>query len=300
MRKAIVASLLIGALAVVGLAYEGTIVFQGGHGAKALGMGGAFCAIADDATGALWNPAGLAFSQPWIGGATANLFTAEGFGGVGYQYVSGGFVYEGYAIGLGWANATAGELYNASLYLGTVGIKIADFGSVGVNIKYYSETIDQSTDSGFGFDIGILIPLTEDIDIGIVAKDVGGTSLAEGQKISPMYEAGMAAKLLDGVMTLAGDVDVDGEAFSLSGARAGVEFTLVENLAVRAGVVFPGADFSSYYFTLGAGVALGDLSIDAAYLLQGEPGDSLVLSATFLMGNLLGGGEEQPQEQPSE
>ncbi len=302
MKKIILTSLLVGALAMLAFGYEGTIVFQGGHGAKALGMGGAFCAIADDATGALWNPAGLAFSQPWIGGATANLFTAEGFGGVGYQYVSGGFVYEGYAIGLGWANATAGELYSASLYLGTVGIKIADFGSVGVNLKYYSETIDQATESGFGFDIGILIPITEDIDIGIVAKDVGGTSMGEGQTIVPMYAAGVAAKLLDGVMTLAGDVDVDGEGFSLSGAKVGMEFTLVENLAVRAGVVFPGADFSSYYFTLGAGVALGDLAIDAAYVLQGEPGDSLVLSATFLMGSLLGGGEEeaQPEEQPSE
>ena len=300
MKKIAIATLLVGAMALAAFGYEGSIVFQGGHGAKALGMGGAFCALADDATGALWNPAGLAFSQPWIGGATANLFSASGFEGVGYQYVSGGFVYQGYAIGLGWANATAGEMYNASLYLGTVGVKIADFGSVGVNIKYYSETIDQAVESGFGFDIGVLIPVTEDIDIGVVAKDVGGTSLGEGQTVSPEYVAGVAAKLLDGVMTLAGDVDMSGE-FSLAGARAGVEFTLVENLAVRAGVVFPGSDFSSYYFTLGAGVALGDLAIDAAYVLQGEPGDSLVLSATFLMGNLLGGQtEEKPAEQPSE
>ena len=33
-------------LGLIGFAYQGSIVFQGGHGAKALGMGGAFCALA--------------------------------------------------------------------------------------------------------------------------------------------------------------------------------------------------------------------------------------------------------------
>jgi len=260
-------------------------------------MGGAFCAISDDATGGLWNPAGLAFTQPWIGGATSNLYAAGGFEGVGYQYISGGFVYEGYAIGLGWANATAGELYSASLYLGTVGIAIADFGSVGVNVKYYTETIEDETESGFGFDIGLLFPVTEELAIGIVAKDVGGTSMGEGQTIEPMYAAGVGLKLLDGAMTLAADVDFAGMDFGLAGIKAGMEFVLIENLAVRAGMVSPSGDFSDYYFTVGAGLGLGDLEIDAAYVLAGEPGESLVLSASFLLGNLLAPAEE---EQPTE
>ena len=297
MKRIALASLLVGVFALGALAYEGTIVFQGGHGAKALGMGGAFCAISDDATGGLWNPAGLAFTQPWIGGATSNLYAAGGFEGVGYQYISGGFVYEGYAIGLGWANATAGELYSASLYLGTVGIAIADFGSVGVNVKYYTETIEDESESGFGFDIGLLFPVTDELAIGIVAKDVGGTSMGEGQTVEPMYAAGVGLKLLDGAMTLAADVDFAGMDFGLAGIKAGMEFILVENLAVRAGVVSPTADFSDYYFTLGAGLGLGDLEIDAAYVLQSEPGESLVLSASFLLGSLFAPpAEEQPTE----
>ena len=60
MKRIMLAALLVGAIAVAVFPqeYEGTIIFQGGHGAKALGMGGAFCALADDATGALWNPPG--------------------------------------------------------------------------------------------------------------------------------------------------------------------------------------------------------------------------------------------------
>ena len=295
MKRAILAVMLVGALAVAAFPYEGTIIFQGGHGAKALGMGGAFCALADDATGALWNPAGLAFTQPWIGGATSNLYAAGGFEGVAYQYISGGFTFEGYAIGIGWANATAGALYSASMYVGTVGIEIADFGSVGVNVKYYTEAIEDETATGFGFDIGLLFPVTDELSIGIVAQDVGGTQLGEGQTVVPAYKAGVALSLLDGAMTLAADVDLAGADFSLAGIKAGMEFVLIENLAIRAGMVFPEADFADYYFTVGAGLAIGDLAIDAAYVLQAEPGESLVLSATFLLGDLFAPAEEQPQ-----
>ena len=297
MKRIMLAALLVGAIAVAVFPqeYEGTIIFQGGHGAKALGMGGAFCALADDATGALWNPAGLTFVGPWIGGATSNRFATGDFEGVGYQYISGGFTFEGYAIGIGWANATAGQYYNASLYLGTVGIEIADFGSVGVNVKYYSETIEEDNATGFGFDIGLLFPVTDEFAIGIVAKDVGGTTLWD-QTVVPMYTGGLAAKFLDGAMTLAADVDLSGMDFSFAGAKAGLEFVLIENLAVRAGVVFPESDFSTYYFTVGAGLGVGDLSIDAAYVLQPDPGESLVLSATFLLGELFAPAEEQPTE----
>jgi len=275
MKRIVLAALLVGAVALVAFPYEGTILFQGGHGAKALGMGGAFCALADDATGALWNPAGLTFVGPWIGGASSNL-SLNPDEALGYQYVSGGFTFEGYAIGLGWANATAGALYSASLYLATVGIEIADFGSVGVNVKYYSETIEEDSATGFGFDIGLLFPVTDEIAVGIVAKDVGGTSIWE-QTIEPMYTGAFAVRFLDGAMTLACDVDL--------------------NLAVRAGVVFPEEDFATYYFTVGAGLGVGDLFIDAAYVLQPDARESLVLSATFLLGELLAPpAEEQPTE----
>jgi len=276
MKRLAVAVLLVGVLGMVGLGYEGSIVFQGGHGAKALGMGGAFCALADDGTAALWNPAGLALmgSNIWLGGATSNLF-----GMVGYQYISGGYKFGDYAVGLAWGNATAGTQYAANLYMGTAGMRIGDFGTLGANLKYYSETLAGSTASGFGFDLGFLVPLTPEIAIGIVAKDVGGTTVAE-QTVVSNYGAGIALKLLDGALALAADVAVDG-GFSPLNLGAGIEFVVIENLAVRAGVTVPEIAFTDYYFSVGAGFAIAGLTIDAAYVLKGDPGESLVLSATF-------------------
>ncbi len=283
MRKLAVGVLLVSVLGLIGFAYQGSIVFQGGHGAKALGMGGAFCALANDGTAALWNPAGLALMSHtiWLGGATQNLF-----GLVGYQYVAGGYKFGDYAVGIAWSNATAGTQYGANLYLGTVGVKIGDFGTVGANLKYYQETIAGTTTSGFGFDVGFLVPLTPEIAIGIVAKDVGGTTIAN-QTVTSVYGAGMGLKLLDGALVLAADVSVDG-AFQPLNLGAGIEFVLIENLAVRAGVTVPEINFSDYYFSVGAGFAIAGLAIDAAYVLKSEPGESLVLSATFSFDELFG------------
>ncbi|MBN2009616.1 outer membrane protein transport protein [candidate division KSB1 bacterium] len=62
--KQVIFILLAGALLLPGLAFGQTEVFFLGHqwgiGAKALAMGGAFSAVADDYTASYWNPAGLA------------------------------------------------------------------------------------------------------------------------------------------------------------------------------------------------------------------------------------------------
>ena len=279
MKRISLVAMLLGALALGAFGYEGSIVFQGGLGAKALGMGGAFTALADDGTVALWNPAGiLAFGEnAWIGGATTQLF-----GMVGYQYVGGGFSFAGYGIGLGWANASAGEFYSANAFMGTVGVKIGDFGWVGANLKYYMEKITNEY-SGFGFDLGVIIPVIPELSVAVVAKDLG-TTIA-GQTVTPLYVVGLAGKLLNGALVLGTDVELS-SAFTVKNLRAGLGFQLIENLGIRAGLVVPELNFDKYYVTVGAGFSLGGLSVDAAYVLQSEPGESLVLSATFLFGEL--------------
>jgi hypothetical protein len=279
MKRISLVAMLLGALALGAFGYEGSIVFQGGLGAKALGMGGAFSALADDGTVALWNPAGiLAFGEnAWIGGATSQLF-----GMVGYQYVGGGFSFAGYGIGLGWANASAGDFYSANAFMGTVGVKIGDFGWVGANLKYYMEKITNEY-SGFGFDLGVIIPVMPELSIAVVAKDLG-TTIA-GQTVTPLYVVGFAGKLLEGALVLGTDVELT-SAFEVKNLRAGLGFQLIENLGIRAGLVVPELKFDKYYVTVGAGFSLGGLSVDAAYVLQSEPGESLVLSATFLFGEL--------------
>jgi hypothetical protein len=166
--------------------------------------------------------------------------------------------------------------------MGTVGVKIGDFGWVGANLKYYMEKITNEY-SGFGFDLGLIVPIIPELSIAVVAKDLG-TSIA-GQTVSPIYVAGLSGKLLEGALILGTDLELT-SAFAVKNLRAGLAFQLIENLAIRAGLVVPELKFDKYYVTVGAGFSLGGLSVDAAYVLQSEPGESLVLSATFLFGEL--------------
>ncbi len=282
--KAILTVLLTGLIACMAFGYEGDIVFQGGHGAKALGMGGAFTALADDGSAALWNPSGLVHKQnAWLGGSTANLFEL-----VGHQYVAGGFTLEGYALAAGWANATF-ERYTASMFMGTVAAHLAEIAAVGVNVKYIMEGYDEDLGTGIGFDIGLGMHLTDDITLGLMARDVGGLTVVEGETIPGAYQVGMAAHLLEGALTLSADVGIVGGDFDL---RTGLNVMLIENLSIRGGLVLPDMDFGHAQFSLGAGVMFAGLSIDAAYLLREDLGNTLVLSASFNFGELFPPEEE--------
>ncbi|MFO8034143.1 MAG: hypothetical protein R6U88_03125 [Candidatus Bipolaricaulota bacterium] len=291
--KAILTMLLAGAVACMAFgAYEGAIGFQAGHGAKALGMGGAFTALADDGTAALWNPSGLIHADDaWITGATTNTF-----GLFPNQYVAGGMSLADYSLAVGWGNI-ADDVYSANMFMGSVAMHLAEIVGVGVNVKYYMEGYEGDLDSGFGFDIGLGMHVTDEFVVGIMAQDVGGVTLVEGETISPAYVAGMGVTLLEGALTLATDVKLAGDDIDIC---MGLDVQLIENLAIRGGLVLPEMDFDQSYFSLGAGVAFAGLNIDAAYILYEDVGNSLVLSATFSFAELLPEPEPEPVETPPE
>jgi hypothetical protein len=98
-----------------------------GAGARGLGMGGAFCAVVDDASAGYWNPAGLYM----IDGQEAQFMHSERFGGiVRYDY-----------LGYGRSDGSTG--LGASLFRTDVG----DIANTN-NLQYY----DTGSDGVFGVD----------------------------------------------------------------------------------------------------------------------------------------------------
>ncbi|MDH4069558.1 MAG: PorV/PorQ family protein [Ignavibacteria bacterium] len=138
-------------------------------GARALGMGGAFVAVADDASAMFWNPAGIAqnyqaeamFSHSqWIadinfnyGGVTSPL---GDFGTLGLHFTS---------LSLDEMERTTidqpdgtGEFFSVGSI--EVGVSYAryltDWFAIGANVKYINERIWNSTATGWAVDIGTL------------------------------------------------------------------------------------------------------------------------------------------------
>jgi len=283
--------------------------FKSGIGARALAMGGAFVAVANDATASLWNPAGLALlDDTRLAGMSTDLYGL----GITHQYVGAVTTFANLGIGLGWERASIpgqaleggepGDVFTwvEQAIIGSLSTNVMDIAMVGANVKYYmADSGLGDAAQGFGFDLGLLVSLGDMFVIGVNAMDLGGTPIdwdgGATDVVSGLYKAGLAMKLADDKLVLTTGVDFDG--LDVGDARVGVEFQLIDELALRGGVVLTN-DFQDYYFAVGAGVNVAGLYVDAAYVLEETLGNTLVLSAEFSLGDLLG--EEEADEEEAE
>ena len=275
--------------------------FKNGVGARALAMGGAFVAVADDATATVWNPAGLAqLNDTRLAGMSTDLYGL----GATHQYVGAVTTFANLGIGLGWERAALsgqsvsgdGELggtfeWTEQAIIGSLATNVLDVAMAGANVKYYmADNGLGGTASGFGFDLGLLVSLGDMFVLGVNAKDLAGSTIAwdsgATDVVSGLYKAGLAMKLASDKLILATDVDFDGS--NLGDTHVGVEFKVIDELALRGGVVLTN-NFQDYYFSVGAGINVAGLYVDAAYVLEETLGNTLVLSAEFSLGGLLGG-----------
>ena len=260
-----------------------------GAGARSIGLGGAFTAIADDATATVWNPAGLGsaadlslnFSTQQLDLDRSHNFIAltKALGSAG-------------SIGLAVTNAGVsgiqqydanerygGEFsYSANAYSLSYGIGLGSFG-IGLTGRMLADNFGAEgveSQSGFGgVDVGIMghalhIDVGEEkvptFHYGLVAKYLGASL---GEDTVPMViNLGLAYNLYMGnVVTFAADIEqelvnLDQSATSL---KLGVEYTILTYkstaLAIRGGVR-ASRDVQNLFG--GFGVNIGGLQIDYA------------------------------------
>ena len=236
-----------------------------GAGARSIGLGGAFTAIAEDATATVWNPAGLGsaadlslnFSTQRLSldrshnfiaitkslGSTGSIgLAATNLGVSDYNVYSASAEYGGKAD------------YGTNAYSLSYGIAVGNF-NVGLTGRMLSDNFGVDTvenQSGFGgIDIGLMghalhTDLGENMQVptfhyGIVAKYLGA-SFGEGT-VPMIVNVGVAYSLYMGnVVTFSADIEqefvnLDGSAFSMKG---GVEYILTTikstEFALRAGM----------------------------------------------------------------
>ena len=260
-----------------------------GAGARSIGLGGAFTAIADDATATVWNPAGLGSAADLslnFSTQRLDLDRSHNFIALTKALGSAG------SIGIAVTNAGVsgiqqydnkenygGEFdYSANAYSLSYGIGIGNF-SVGLTGRMLADNFGLDSvenQSGFGgVDIGLMghalhIDVGEEkvptFHYGVVAKYLGASL---GDDIVPMVvNVGLAYNLYMGnVVTFAADleqefVNLDESATSL---RLGTEYTIVTYkstaLSIRGGVK-ASRDVQSLFG--GFGVNVGGLQIDYA------------------------------------
>ena len=260
-----------------------------GAGARSIGLGGAFTAIADDATATVWNPAGLGsaadlslnFSTQQLDLDRSHNFIAltKALGSAG-------------SIGLAVTNAGVsgiqqydanerygGEFdYSANAYSLSYGVGLGSF-SIGLTGRMLADNFGAEgveSQSGFGgVDVGLMghalhIDVGEEkvptFHYGIAAKYLGASL---GEDTVPMViNLGLAYNLYMGnVVTFAADIEqelvnLDQSATSL---KLGAEYTILTYkstaLAIRGGIR-ASRDVQNLFG--GFGVNIGGLQIDYA------------------------------------
>ncbi len=275
-----------------------------GIGARALGLGGSFTAIADDTSAVWWNPAGLGqLTRAELAGMYAAVFNGK----VTYLFTSAAFpVFADGIMALSWDRKDFGSSgLKEDVYYMTFASTLTEdrtfFG--GLNVKFFSASSSYPTvgGNGLGLDWGVLyrLPLPKfgkEIRFGFSAQDLN-TEIHEKQGVIqdvPSVIRLGAAYQFERWITLSTDMEnFKDPSVSRSGStrvRAGVEGWFFEgSLGVRLGYV----GFATVPGRYSAGVSYRatDWEVDYAYLGHaGNLGDSHRASFALRFGRVTSGG----------
>ncbi len=276
-----------------------------GVGGRALGMGGAHVAVANDVTSGYWNPAGLAhINYPQI-----SLMHEEHFGNlVNYNYAAVGipfgedmsFAISAIRVGVDGIPDTRNALYDANgdgvLDINTDRLdysKITEFSNTdyaffftfakratkefywGANVKLIKRDIAEEGAFGIGFDAGAVYMPMENLFLAANIMDVTTTLVAwstgRNELISPTAKIGAAYgwHILGGTITPAVDFDVrfENRQFASNFNLGGVSFDFRGGLEYTYnGLISVRGGYTDVkQFTIGAGIKLPKLNIDYSF-----------------------------------
>jgi tetratricopeptide (TPR) repeat protein len=268
-----------------------------GMGARPLGMGGAFVAVADDANTIWWNPAGVATTKHKemtlmhneMGEDIRHQFLAYnqpvrklrgGLGGsISYLSVSN---IQGYSPG--GTKTKKLRTYDLGISL-CYGLRILPSVSGGINFKFIDEKLAHKKASTYALDIGGLwkTPVSG-LKLGFNIQNLGGglkfiqerSSLPLNGKLGGAYEFEFFGT--QSIVALDVNIPVDYSVF----VNGGVECKIYDLIALRAG--FKSKDDLSSGLRLGIGIGGKNLVIDYSWLSRGDFEDSHRVSATLRFG----------------
>ena len=261
-------------------------VLGAGVGARALGMGSAFTAVADNADAPYWNPAGLGhISSSEITTMQTKLSTDTD-----HYYVSYVSPLWGGALGVSWIQVALGNIsqnssevdshneiqnlgtfsYFSNAYLLSYGRELNDKVSVGLTAKYLSSDMNRIVGgqaTGYSITPGILLKLstvhsslfTVGLKIDeLINQQQWGTGAVE--QAPPKVRLGLAYQAANpGLFAL--DVSQTVRSGYSPEISLGYEGAIYRGIAFRAGYAEGG-------FTAGAGFTFQHAVVDYAYVNQ--------------------------------
>jgi len=278
-----------------------------GVGARPLGMGGAFVAVADDSNASAYNPAGLGYAKkPEVGYTFFWLFS----GVVNYNHA--GIIVPlssvgGFGISFDMLKDES-SIYSEKTLVLSYSKRLIEAISLGANVKMLSTGYDSEAEwvkenpyftktstSGFTFDIGLLAKPVSGLSIGVVGENLApvNVSISESdeEKVPMNLRFGLAyhlSAIADSaqqpalkqvlettILSIEGGSGKDREVNVIK-AKAGIEAWFAnQTIGLRAGYNMKKVDNSSSSVNLGASlkIPISDLTMRLDYAMQILGGD---------------------------
>jgi hypothetical protein len=256
-----------------------------GAGSRASGMGGAFVAVADDATAGYWNPAGLAQMDLYI--YQAGLQYAFLPNNMSTSFLSYAFLWPGVGnLSVAWMNFSTGALEGRdetgnvgndfassenTVYI-SYGRKVYEWAtglSLGASLKILQHGLGEYSALGHGLDVAALWQpiMYWDHTIGFNAQNLwqreywSNTGTTDYSQVN--VKAGVALKFFRSAEELyfnhlISTLDLEFSEYARFNLRVGGEYWYTQTLGVRAG-------YNSQEITAGASYRPENYEIDYAF-----------------------------------
>ena len=254
------------------LVFTGTLLasFDTKKGARPLGMGGTFVAVANTGDALYYNPAGL-----WqLNNLYAQTFYSAPFNLKELGTTVFNFTYPS-AIG----NATLNfESYGYDVYRETT-LGAAYSGSFKDNLLYgfvvnydHLNIKDVGSRSAVGVDIGLMFKPQEKVTVGFSARNVNRPAI-KGDELPQTFSLGLSLHMIDPLIL---NADVYKDVKFPADLRMGAEYAFFEKLFLRVGMATEPSRFSA-----GLGFDFGKGVIDYAIYSHSDLGVTHAVSASF-------------------
>lgn len=219
--------------------------FGGGIGLRAMAMGGAFVAVADDTAAGFWNPAGLADLAGLRLLSSLSLPAATRLEDLRFYAASVTLGATTFAATFAQKKLLRGIVQDErTMLVGSVAMHMGLIASGGVNLKFYEHILAGQKARGVGLDIGLLLRPTRPLAVGVVFRDAIGTKLHREDAMPPPQEIPPSITL--------------GVALRLRGLRIAADFNLGQKVPTQPRVGLEARPFG--LFALRVGYSGGNLT----------------------------------------
>jgi hypothetical protein len=267
-----------------------------GVGAKAVGLGNAFVAIANDATTVYWNPAGLVQLPNHELIFIHNKWIQD----VKYEYLGWGFPFnKKISLGLSLVYLHMGTIqgydsndqptseftcYDAAILFGA-GYRVSAKLSLGGTVKALQEKLEEQKKSAFALDLGALYHLNEKLSWGGTISNLGATvKFDQARYYLPFKITTGMAWHISPQFTFSTDFDFSYDQNTLW--RKGIEYNYLNSLFLRVGSenrLTEGGLGSGFSF--GAGLKFSNFEVNYTFSPGTDWGNTYKLSATYRFGH---------------